>query len=773
MHMSWANKSVGTIRLIAIIGLINIGFPRSTLAQINPDSTLGSESSAVLPAGNNSPGELIVGGARRGNNLFHSFKDFNVNNGQSTYFDSSAGIARIFSRITGNNPTQILGKLGVWDNLKQQQGTADLFLINPNGILFGRDSSLDLGGSFVTSTASSINFADGKEFSASNPSNSSLLTVSIPIGLQFRIKVGAIQDQSLALSVRGGRTLALVGGEVEIAKELGEQRYRISSGSLSAREPGGRIELGAVGINEKVNLQAIPTGWKLNYEKVQAFSDIKLFRLTRINANGGSEFGSGEVQIQGRNISFAEGAQVVNVNAGRQPGGKIAIKASETLSIGGPDPIFNSQSIVGNSTLSSGRAGDVDITARNLRLSDKAFIETQALNNSSGDSGKISVSVAESIELTNRSGITASTSGQGKAGDVNILTKDLKVLEGSEISSTTSGRGNGGNIVINAPSIEISGLAPETGDPSFITAESQKGATGSGGNLTINTSSLRITDGAKISVSGKEGQAGNLKITGNSLTLNRGSITAETGKSGAEGGANITLQIRDLLSLANESVISATAFGDANGGNILIDPTFVLLFPSTGPNGSDIIAKAERGKGGNIRIEAQGIFGTAERKARDGNRSNDIDASSEFGASGQVQLTSTVDPNQGVTQIPETVVDPNALVSQSPCKWGSQSQFTRTGRGGLPPNLSDDLSGETTQVGLVKPAPSIVAEGQAQKTSSGVAPNENQTSKIENPIVPAQGWSFNNNGEVVLTAYNPTVTGPQRLQENPVGCPAF
>jgi filamentous hemagglutinin family protein len=772
MNFCWISKLVSAISLIGTIGLANVSFSQLTLAQPQPDRTLEVESSKIISPGNNSsPGDLIVGGASRGNNLFHSFKDFNVNNGQSVYFDNPVGIARIFSRITGSNPSQILGTLGVWDNFNQQQGAADLFFINPNGILFGRDARLDLGGSFIASTASSINFADGKEFSASDPSNSSLLTVSIPIGLQFRTGVGAIQDKSLELAVRGGRTLALVGGEETIAQEVGNERARIVSGSDN--EEGGRIELGAVGTNESISLQSIPTGWSLGYENVRAFANINLLRLALIKADGGANFGSGEVQIQGKNISFTEGAQVANFNAGTQPGGKVVIRASETLNTGRADPILGRQSGVGNLAVSSGRAGEIEITARNLRLSDGSAITTQALQDSSGESGNITITIAESIELMNGSAITASTFGQGKAGDVNILARDLKVLEGSEISSATGGSGKGGNVVIDAPFIEISGFSPVTGGSSFISAESQPGATGSGGNLTINTGSLRIADGAIVSVSGTDGQAGNLKITGNSLTLNQGTILAETGKSGVEGGANITLQFRDLLRLENESLISATANGDANGGNIDIDPTFVLIFPPTGPNGSDIIAKAERGNGGKINISTQGLFGTAQRKSSDGNRSNDIDASSEFGASGQVQINGTVDPNQGVAQIPETVVDPNALVSQSPCKRGAQSQFTRTGRGGLPPNLSDDLSGESTQVGLVKPAPSVVAEGQAQKISSGVAPNENQTAKIENPIVPAQGWSFNDNGEVVLTAYNPAVTGPQRLQENPVGCPAL
>jgi len=765
----WKRDLAKVFTITGVIGLVNTSSPCLSVAQIQPDKTLIEESSRHLiykDNANNSPGDLIIGGARRGGNLFNSFKDFNVDEGQKVYFDNPSGITRIFSLVTGDNPSNILGTLGVWDQIKHQTGNADLFLINPNGILFGRDARLDLTGSFIASTASSIIFADGTEFGTSKPSSSSLLTVSIPIGLQFRTKVGAIRTQgtlstSSGLAVVANRTLALVGGEVTL-----EPDSLIRAGSPD--EAGGRIEIGGLGANEKVNLQAIPTGWTLGYENVKSFADINLMRFAVVNV-----FGNGDIQIQGRNVSLVDGAQATAINFVPQPAGKIVIKASESLSIGGRDPVTNSQSTVGYPNNFSGPAGDIEITAKNLRLYDTAVIQAQAVGNSTGESGNITITIAESAELTNRSSLTASTFGQGKAGDVNILAKDLKVLEGSEISSSTGGGGKGGNVAINAASIEISGLSPLMGDPSNISAESLPGATGSGGNLTINTSSLRIGDGAIVSVSGTEGQAGNLKITGNSLTLNQGTITAETGKSGVESGANITLQIRDLLRLENESLISATANGDANGGNILIDPTFVLAFPPTGPNGSDIIAKAVRGNGGNIKINAQAIFGIGERLAIPGNQSNDIDASSEFGASGQVQINSAIDPNQGVTQIPETVVDPNALVAQNPCKRGSQSQFTRTGRGGLPPNLSDDLSGETTQVGLVKPAPSIVAEGQAQRTSSDIALNENQTSNIENPLVLAQGWAFKDNGDVVLTAYNPTVTGPQRLKENPVGCPAL
>ena len=126
-------------------------------AQLLPDNTLGTENSLVNPI--NLIEDIISGGAIRGSNLFHSFKEFNIDNNRSVYFNNPAAIQNILTRVTGNNQSQILGKLGVL-------GNANLFLINPNGILFGKDASLDINGSFVGSTASFIDFADGTQFSA-------------------------------------------------------------------------------------------------------------------------------------------------------------------------------------------------------------------------------------------------------------------------------------------------------------------------------------------------------------------------------------------------------------------------------------------------------------------------------------------------------------------------------------------------------------------------------------------------------------------------------
>ncbi len=125
------------------------------------------------------------------------------------------------------------GSISNIDGLLRANGAANLFLINPNGIIFGPNARLDVGGSFVGSTASSLNFADGSFFSATAPQATPLLTVSVPIGLQYGGTAGGIQVRESFLQVRTGQTLALMGGDVSV--EGGE------SGLLRARGGSDRV----------------------------------------------------------------------------------------------------------------------------------------------------------------------------------------------------------------------------------------------------------------------------------------------------------------------------------------------------------------------------------------------------------------------------------------------------------------------------------------------------------------------------------------------------
>ena len=101
----------------------------------------------------------ITGGTRsqNGQNLFHSFKDFNLDAGQVANFVSNPKIQNILGRINGGNASVINGLL------KVSGGNSNLFLLNPSGIIFGKNASLDVPAAFSATTANGIQFSGDRK----------------------------------------------------------------------------------------------------------------------------------------------------------------------------------------------------------------------------------------------------------------------------------------------------------------------------------------------------------------------------------------------------------------------------------------------------------------------------------------------------------------------------------------------------------------------------------------------------------------------------------
>lgn len=182
--------SIKSVNLIFLSSLASLLLCSNATAQITPDNTLGKENSQIRSGKiNGIPSTIIEKGARRGANIFHSFSQFNIPEAQGAYFTNPTGVKNIFSRVTGTTPSNLLGTLGVL-------GNANLFFINPNGIVFGPNAKLDIKGVFTASTADSIVFDNNFEFSASDPQVPPLLTVNIPVGLSIR-------DNSMDIAIQG------------------------------------------------------------------------------------------------------------------------------------------------------------------------------------------------------------------------------------------------------------------------------------------------------------------------------------------------------------------------------------------------------------------------------------------------------------------------------------------------------------------------------------------------------------------------------------------
>jgi filamentous hemagglutinin family protein len=217
-HRHQGERTVSKIAVIGWLGLLGIGaiaLSSTPLnAQIIPDETLGTESSRVRSRQvQGRLTERIEGGAIRNENLFHSFREFNIRNGDRVYFANPRGIENIFGRITGFEASHIRGTLGV-------NGNANLFLMNPNGVVFGRNAQLDINGSLTVTTADRIDFGNNQFFSAFNPEPPPLLTISVPLGLQYEMGRGlAAPIQSQATLVTG-EDLTLDAGFLDLSGRI-------------------------------------------------------------------------------------------------------------------------------------------------------------------------------------------------------------------------------------------------------------------------------------------------------------------------------------------------------------------------------------------------------------------------------------------------------------------------------------------------------------------------------------------------------------------------
>ncbi|NEO44141.1 MAG: filamentous hemagglutinin N-terminal domain-containing protein [Moorea sp. SIO4A3] len=588
----------------------------TALGQITPDNTLGDESSVVTNLNiNGIVIDLIEGGAIRDSNLFHSFSDFNVAEFAGVYFANPAGVANILSRVTGGNVSNILGTLGVL-------GNANLFLINPNGIVFGPNSRLDVGGSFFGSTADSVLFEDGTVFSTKNPNEKPLLTINIPSGLQYGSNPGTITNQSRhdfgirrnGLQVRNSQTLGLIGGEVTIP-----------GGALGALD--GRIELGSVGANGVVKLTPTDTSFELDYSGVQGFEDISLSEGARVITSGE---GGGSIQVQGSNVSLRDRSFIVADTEGSGSGGGIVVEASQlSLEVGsnifvnilgsgqGGNLTVNSTEsvrVVGapDGTISilgaivfpgaTGNGGDVSITTGELIVKDGAQVSADTFGE--GDGGSLSVNADSIVQLIGTTangqfasglGAQANPGSKGNGGDVIITTGELIVKDGAQVSAGTFGEGDSGNLTVDADStVQVIGNSANGRSPSGLFTQANRGSKGNAGELNITTGELIISDGAEVSARTLgEGNGGNLTVNADSTVEVIGrsgdgrfpsalSTQTNQGTTGDAGELNI---ITGQLIVSDGAVVSAGTLGEGDGGSLSVDAKSTVQVIGTSADG--------------------------------------------------------------------------------------------------------------------------------------------------------------------------------------------
>ena len=576
--------------------------PLPAVAQVMPD---GTTSTKVIPDGNDN--FTINDGDRAGGNLFHSFQDFSVPTNGSAFFNNALDIDNIISRVTGGSISNI-------DGLIRANGSANLFLINPAGIIFGAGARLDIGGSFLGSTADSILFPDDMAFSASDL-QPPLLTINAPIGLGIRDNPGDIVNNSVAdgvgLLVNQGEKISLIGGNVSVA----------NGGIIFA--PGGRIELGGLIETGTINFN---NDGSLSFPENINRGNVS---LTDVSIVAVFLDGDGSITVNANNLEILDGSLIVagigqGLGTVESQAGDITLN-TEAVSIGGTGSgVFNNvqQGGIGN-------AGNITITTNSLSLTNGAQVDASTF--SEGNAGNITITASEEVSIdgvgTNNlsSGIFSNLQqgGIGNAGNIELTTANLSISNGGAINSITGGQGNAGNITINAfEEVSIDGVGTNNFS-SGIFSNNQEGV-GNAGNIELTTANLALTNGSSISSSTfGQGNAGSIKIEASDTVSISGFILREDSSevisaigtvvglipeeqaTEVRQGGDIDIRARNLA-LDNSGSISASTDDQGNAGSIELNVSELISLSNNGRILSGVGQNA-LGRGGNIIITADSL----------------------------------------------------------------------------------------------------------------------------------------------------------------------
>jgi filamentous hemagglutinin family protein len=570
-------------------------------AQITPDNTLPKNSSVARDRNTFN----ITGGTQAGSNLFHSFREFSVPTNGTASFNNAGNIQNIITRVTGGSISNI-------DGLIRANGTANLFLLNPNGIIFGANARLDIGGSFLATTASSFKWSDGSTFSATNPQPPSELLAINPSALFFnQLQAARIENRSTSdagnnlkgLRVPDGRSLLLVGGDIVL-----------NGGSLNAL--GGLVELAGVSGKGTVGLNIDSQDLSLSIPNDVPRADISLSNGAVVDVRAG---GGGSITVNARNLDLKQQSYLV---AGIKSGlgtvtataGDIKINASDTVSL--DNSLVNSR-VEENG---QGNAGSVSIITGSLAVTNGAALS--ASTHGKGNAGSVNITARDAVKFDGEGSNSELDSGafsevksgaEGNAGGVSIITGSLAVTNGAVLSASTVGKGDANSVIITArDTIKFDGEGKDGFDSGAYSRVYPR-AEGNAKDVLISTGSLEVTNGAILSAStfGK-GNAGSVNITADTIKFD-GEGSKDRFNSGAysrvifgaEGNAKGVLINTGSLEVTNGARLSADTFGKGNAGSVNIFARDAVKFDGEGSNSeldsgafSEVKSGAEGNAGG-------------------------------------------------------------------------------------------------------------------------------------------------------------------------------
>lgn len=573
----------------------------SVLAEVTTDGTVGPAQSL------SGPDYQITQdlGETRGGNLFHSFQQFNLSSSESATFSGDSSIQNVIARVTGGSESFIDG------TLSSTIPNADVYMVNPSGIVFGENAQLDVGGSFYATTADYLSLGDDGVFHATQPSLS-LLTTSPPAAFGFLgANVGSIHVNQSQLAVPEGETLALVAGDINIdGNDIPEESVPfndtaiIATGPFELHAPGGQVSLIAVASEGEATISSS----EIDVSGFSELGDINLINKAYVSTKGDQ---GGTVFIRGGEIYISESV-VDSATLGDQDhigaGIDISARSLTMESVADTENMQGGPSAIQSSTFGGGNAGDVNIDTDALTLDGNQSYFTNIATRSfaGGGSGKMNITAgditvhnagiqnqvygtgvgndtsitAQSIILDRNAIITADTGSSAQGGNLNIDTNNLTLSDSyrnyfSGVMARSYGNGTTGDINIDAQSINMSDYAQILNLPYGYGASS--------GDIDINTVELNITEGASIhnntyfTYFGYAGdiniQAENISIVGVTQPTDSPFVLDGTGiKSGTYYGSSGDVTINSSnITLDNRAIIQNSDFLAGSIGNTIIN----------------------------------------------------------------------------------------------------------------------------------------------------------------------------------------------------------
>ena len=627
---------------------LSISFLRDSSAQvttaITSDGSLGTIVNQVEEVHN------ITGGTRPGDgpNLFHSFGQFDVGTGDFANFlnETNLPTENILSRVTGGNPSQIFGTIQTTDF-----GNANLFLMNPAGVLFGPTASLNVGGSFHVTTADYLSLGE-HGFFYEDLGKESVLTIDPPVAFGFLNEnpIGITLEQT-TLEVPAGQDVSVIGGNIEVVG-----RDAVTDPGVNIQNvinaPSGQITLVSANSVGEVSFNDVNEVGRVNAGSIDLLGHIELTKGARVTVAGDP---AGTIVIRSGQL-FVTDSFLTSTNIGAQDHSGIAmdIHVRDEIRLTAQEGFA---SIAGSSE-GAGKAGNISIEAKSLEITGRPGLFDVNIGSRSfktdapaGDAGKVSITT-ESLDIRDFAFVSTQTFGPGKAGDILIRTENLQVLGDHDwaaiISSTggqiAGGSGDGGVIDIQAQSILARG-----GPGALLTgiASNAIEAEGNGGAIRIRADGIELLNGAQINagvfrgsgvggsidvgadrliISGTDpggapsgifssltfpgtGQSGDIQIRSQDITLeNFGQVSSFSSGSGNSGNISINT---DDLSVTNGAFIASTNFGTGLAGRVTVQADTILLQGPTNPPqafttpGIFAIAGATAQSAGNITVDTE------------------------------------------------------------------------------------------------------------------------------------------------------------------------